>query len=349
MRRLTACAGAVFFAAGVASAANAADTIEIVGSSTVFPFTSAVIADFTASTNHRVVGRPTGTGGGFSAFCTDGPASPDITGASRRMKPAEFDMCRINGVDEIVELRIGRDGIVFANAKAGPAIEITRETLFQALGAQTIVDGALTDNPYGNWQQIDASLPAGAITVFGPPETSGTRDAFQSLALKTGCQSLHEAADLDVDATKADCEALRRDQAFIELGEDDEELLDRLRADQTAFGIVGFSYAYANRDIRANPIEGIDATVDTIGDGSYPLSRPLYLYVRADRFTLKPGLLQFLGVYLDEEAIGPEGYLTDLGLVALPDDQRLEMRSRFAEGRVLDIERFLFRGELATQ
>lgn len=312
--------------------AEARTSIEIVGSSTVFPFTALVIDRFVKTTSFKVVSRSSGTGGGIAAFCAGiGEQHPDITAASRAMTEAERSRCAANGVTEITEIKIGNDGIVFANAARSQHFNITRRQVFDALARQVVKDGVLVENPHRTWQDIDPALPAKPIVVLGPPTTSGTRDAFVELAMIPGCDGYDVIRALPADRKKTVCTTVRDGGHYVDMGENDVEIVKRLQVEPDAFGIFGFSYVFENKGvIAANPVDGVSPSEESIADGSYPLSRPLFLYVKTASRSVAPGLKEFLVEYTSERAMGPNGYLVDAGLVPLPDAERLRARQAAA-------------------
>ena len=308
-----------------ASAASARDQIQIVGSSTVFPFTTTGAETFAKTGPFKApVVESTGTGGGMKLFRAGvGEQHPDMTGASRAMKSSEFEDCAKNGVTEIVEIKIGYDGIVLANAKNGPEFNLTKAPIWMALAKQVPFDGKLVDNPYKKWNEIDASLPNEPIVVYGPPPTSGTRDAFVELVMDKGCEASPVVEALDKDAKKAACQTVREDGAFIEAGENDTLIVQKLEADPEAAGIFGFSFLDQNGDkVKGAVVDGKAPTYEAIADGSYKVSRPLFLYVKKAHVGVIPGIPEFLVEYTSERAWGPDGYLADKGLIAMPDEQR---------------------------
>lgn len=316
----------VFF---VPVSAGARNQVEIAGSSTVFPFTAAVI-DKIRHSGVSVVSRSTGTGGGIQDFCS-GPSDrwPDVTGASRRMTERERQRCQQNDVLRVTELLIGYDGIVVANSLRSPKVDFTREQLYYALAKDIIKNGQIRANFYQKWSEIDRFLPDHKIEVIGPPSTSGTRDSFEQLAIKPPC--LKQASGLGIPAEQQEgvCTAVRRDGAYVELGEDDVEFINQLKVTPNAFGIFGYSYVLRYRDIvQPNKIDGVMPSPENIDNGTYPLSRPLFLYVKDDRLRSVPGLAQFLQEYLSERAMGAEGYLVDAGLVPLNAELRSTVQSK---------------------
>lgn len=323
----------------LATPAVAADRIEIVGSSTVFPFTARVIEEFARQSDGTVVGRSTGTGGGLKAFCAGaGDADPDIAGASRPIASAELDLCAANGVDKVIELMIGRDGIVVAqsnvantNNRKNDMPSLTRAQIYQALASETVIDGTISINVLTSWRDISAELPPRAIRVMGPPKTSGTRDAFEALALDAGCSTFRAVDTLDAARRKKVCHTMRTDGPYIEMGEDDNEIIRKLREDHTLLGIFGYSYAESNPDIEPVAIEGILPSPESIADGTYPLARPLFLYVKASSLDRKPQLREFLTLYLSDVMIGDHGALVDVGLVPPTDAERASSRRILAD------------------
>ncbi len=321
-------------AASVAMAgqAHARDQIKIVGSSTVFPYTQAVAEEFANTTGMPApVVESTGSGGGMQIFCQGiGEAHPDITGASRAMKQSEYELCRENGVTDVTEALIGYDGLSIAYSRQAPADwELTRAQVYLALGAQVPVEGEWVENPYQKWSEIDASLPDVEITVYGPPPTSGTRDAFVELAMREGCKQLDYVKDGDFDKAwvKENCSRMRQDGPFIEAGENDNLIVQRLDSDPNALGIFGYSFLYENSDKLAGAvIEGVEPNADTIADFAYPISRPLFFYVKNAHRGVIPGMDEFIEEYMSEAAIGPGGYLAERGLVPLPDDKRAKVQ-----------------------
>lgn len=325
-------AGALALAAAVVSfgtAAEARDQIRIVGSSTVFPYTQAVAEQFANVTGQPApVVESTGTGGGFKAFCGGvGVDHPDVTGASRAIKKSEFDACTAAGVTSVTEVLLGYDGLSVAHARSGTSVNLSKAQLFQALAAKVEKDGQIIDNPYKKWSEIDASLPDVAITVFGPPPTSGTRDAFVELVMHPGCDAFPAIKALEGDAKKEVCERMRQDGPFIEAGENDNLIVQRLEADPTSLGIFGYSFLFENQDkLIGTPIDGIAPSTETIADGSYKISRPLFIYVKNAHRGVIPGLDDFLTEYVSENAFGEGGYLAERGLIPLSAEKREEVR-----------------------
>ena len=312
----------------LAGQAEARDQIRIVGSSTVFPFTSAVAEQFGKAGQFKTpVVESTGTGGGLKLFCAGvGVDHPDITNASRKIKDSEIEQCAKNGVKEITEVKVGFDGIALANSKAGPKMSITEAQIWQALAKEVPQGGKLVPNPYKNWSEIDASLPNEKIEVLGPPPTSGTRDAFVELVLDKGCEEFAEVKALEGDAKKAACQSIREDGAFIEAGENDNLIVQKLEANKAAFGVFGYSFLDQNVDkLQGSAVNGVEPTFETISSGEYPVSRSLYVYVKNAHVGVIPGIKEFVAEYMSDKASGEEGYLVDKGLIPLPEDEHKEV------------------------
>jgi phosphate transport system substrate-binding protein len=312
-------------AVGVVGAAEARDQIRIVGSSTVFPFSTAVAEQFGKTSSFATpVIESTGTGGGMKLFCAGvGESHPDMTNASRRMKKSEFEACTKNGIG-ITEVKVGFDGIVIANSKAGPNISLTLPQVFQALAKEVPMNGKLVANPYKMWSDIDPSLPQTKIEVLGPPPTSGTRDAFVEIAMEGGCKKLAGAKELGLK--KKACHVIREDGAFIEAGENDNLIVQKLEANPAAFGIFGFSFLDQNSDkVKGAKVNGTSPEFEEIAAGNYPISRSLFFYVKKQHVGVIPGIKEFVAEFTSENAWGPEGYLADKGLIPLPDSDRKAM------------------------
>ena len=312
-----------------AGAAQARDQIRIVGSSTVFPFSTTVAERFGKSTDFKTpVVESTGSGGGLKLFCAGvGVQHPDITNSSRRIKASEVTMCAENGVADIVEVKIGYDGIVIANSKKATQYDLTLKDLFLAL-AKDVPDGngKLIPNPYTTWNDVNPDLPSTKIEVLGPPPTSGTRDAFVELALEGGCKSFDWIKALkksDNNRYKAICHTIREDGAYVEAGENDNLIVQKLEANPDALGIFGFSFLDQNTDkVQGSKIEGVEPEFELIAEGEYPVSRPLYFYVKKAHVGVIPGIAEFLAEFTSDKAVGEDGYLADKGLIPMPDDER---------------------------
>lgn len=311
----------------VAGAAEARDQIRIVGSSTVFPFSTAVAEQFGKTTSFKTpVVESTGSGGGMKLFCAGiGEGHPDITNASRRIKASEFKKCAENGIG-ITEVKVGFDGIVLANSKKGPKLSLTLEQIWLALAKEVPVDGKLVANPYKTWSDIDPSLPNEKIEVLGPPPTSGTRDAFVELAMEGGAKQIKMLADMrkaDKKAFENIAHAVREDGAFIDAGENDNLIVQKLVANPAAIGVFGFSFLDQNADkIQGASVGGVAPEFERIAAGDYKISRSLFFYVKQQHVGVIPGIEEFVREFTNERAWGPDGYLIDKGLIPLPDADR---------------------------
>ncbi len=306
------------------SAFAARDQIRIVGSSTVYPFTTAVAEQFGKASGKTPVVESTGTGGGMKIFCEGvGEDKPDATNASRRMKKSELELCQKNGVNDVVELKIGFDGLTLAHSKAAPGMKLTLKQLFMALAKQVPNDkGELVDNPYKNWSDIDPSLPAFKIEVLGPPPTSGTRDSMHELFMEKGSEgfeSLKALKEKDAKAFEKVWKTVREDGAYVEAGENDNVIVQKLEANPNAFGVFGYSFLEENSAKLAGvALEGAEPTYENIAAGKYKGGRPLFVYFKKAHIGVIPGLDKFMEEYTSDKALGPKGYLTRRGLVALP-------------------------------
>jgi len=318
---------------GAAQAQAGRDYIFIVGSSTVYPFATVVAERFGRGTEFKTPKvESTGSGGGLKLFCDGvGVDHPDITNSSRAIKQSEVDTCASNGVTGIIEVKIGYDGIVIANAIVSSDVNLSRADIFMALAKQVPGDaeGELIDNPNETWADVNPTLPDVRIEVLGPPPTSGTRDAFVELAMEGGCQSVAWIKDLkksDGDRYKGICHTIREDGAFVEAGENDNLIVQKLEANPNAFGIFGFSFLDQNTEkVKGAQVDGVAPTFDAIADGDYPVSRPLYFYVKKAHVDVIPGLRGFLREFTSERAWGDEGYLSDRGLIPMPEEERGEI------------------------
>jgi len=315
-----------------AGPALARDQIRIVGSSTVFPFSAAVAERFGRTTSFKTpIVESTGTGGGLKLFCSGlGDSTSDIANASRRIKRSEVERCRRNGVDDIVEIRVGFDGIVLANSKTSEPLALTSRQIFLALAREIPVAGKMVENPNLTWKDVDSSLPDRKIEVLGPPPTSGTRDAFVELAMEGGAAQIPMLLELkssNKNAFKALAHAIREDGAYIEAGENDNLIVQKLVANPSALGIFGFSFLDQNEDrVQGSPIDGTPPTFEDIASGSYPISRSLYLYVKKAHVDQIPGLREYIAEFTSEKAVGSEGYLSEKGLIPLPESERQAVR-----------------------
>jgi len=332
-------------AIGAAHAQSARDYISIVGSSTVYPFATVVAETFGRGTSFKTPKiESTGSGGGFKLFSAGvGVEYPDITNSSRRMKSSEFDICQKNGVKDIIEVKIGYDGIVMANSKKAKTLKLSRKEIFLAL-AKEVPDpkseGKLIANPYKTWNDVNPSLPNIKIEVLGPPPTSGTRDAFAELALEGGAKSWKWIADIkgkDKKKYKAICHTVREDGAYIEAGENDNLIVQKLEANPNAVGIFGFSFLDQNMDkLQGAYVDSIQPTFDNIADGKYPLSRPLFFYVKKAHVDVIPGIREYLDEFSSEKTWGKDGYLSKKGLIPMPEAERKQFQNAIKNLKTLD-------------
>jgi len=326
---LTALAAAVV--ATNAYAAAARDYISIVGSSTVYPFATVVAEKVGKAKGIKTPKiESTGTGGGMKLFCNGiGVEHPDVSNASRRIKQSEFDTCQKNGVKEIVEMKVGYDGIVLANSKSAPLTKLSRKDIYLALSKE-VPDPAggekMVANPYKTWKDVNKDLPDVKIEVLGPPPTSGTRDAFVELVMEVGCKSFDfiKAMEKDnKDGFKKACMTVREDGAYVEAGENDNLIVQKLAANKNAYGIFGFSFLEENTDkIQGSEVEGHAPTFEKIASGAYTVSRPLFFYVKKAHVDVIPGIREYLAEFTSEKAWGKDGYLAERGMIPMPDAER---------------------------
>ena len=313
--------------AGQAQAQSARDYVSIVGSSTVYPFATVVAEQFGKTSNYKTPKiESTGSGGGLKLFCAGvGVQHPDITNASRRIKASEVEMCNGNGVEEITEVKIGYDGIVMAHDKSAEQFDLSLKDVYLALAKQVPDPNggdSLVDNPYQNWSDVNPDLPDSKIEVLGPPPTSGTRDAFVELAMEGGCEQIEMIEAMEGDQKKVACHTIREDGAFVEAGENDNLIVQKLAANPKAVGIFGFSFLDQNTDkVKGLSIEGVEPTFEDIAAGDYPISRPLFFYVKKAHVGVIPGLKEYLTEFTSQNAMGEDGYLSDRGLIPLPEDE----------------------------
>jgi phosphate transport system substrate-binding protein len=317
---------AILFAASVllfshlANAQAARDQITVVGSSTVYPFTAAVAEQFGRAGKFKTPKvESTGTGGGIKLFCNGiGPQHPDVANASRAMKKSEFETCSKNGVTDILEIKIGFDGLTIAENKTGPMSALTKKQVYLALAKTIPVNGQMVANPNKTWKDVDASLPAIKIEVLGPPPTSGTRDSFLELFMEEGCEL----------ENKKQCHAIREDGAYVEAGENDNLIAQKLAANKNALGIFGYSFLEENTDkLKGLKIDGIAPSFETISSAKYTAARPLFVYIKKQHIGVIPGLKEFAVEYVSDKAIGEEGYLSDRGLVSLDKSDLAKSRN----------------------
>ncbi|WP_407646611.1 PstS family phosphate ABC transporter substrate-binding protein [Halarcobacter anaerophilus] len=335
---------ALFASAALTVSLSARDQIKIVGSSTVYPFSSAVAEELGATTKYPTpVVESTGSGGGMKLFCAgNGLNTPDITNASRRMKTKEFKLCEENGVTDITESVIGYDGIAFAQDKSNNAFNVTREQLALAVAEEVpSKDGkSLIKNPYKNWSDIDSSLPNREIIVYGPPKSSGTRDAFEELVM----QHIFKKMAVYTDKAKADKKykkysVIRQDGVYVPSGENDNIIVQKLTKNKNAFGIFGFSFLEENEDkLSGATINGIAATPDNISSAKYPVSRSLFFYTKNSHKKDVPAMNKYIEMFMSENMIGKDGILSEIGLIPLPQDFRTSIRKDVLAGKKLTLD-----------
>jgi phosphate transport system substrate-binding protein len=335
-KSLVAIALAASLGATAALAQSARDYIAVVGSSTVYPFTTTVAEQFGKGGKFKTPKvESTGTGGGFKLFCSGvGVQYPDVSNASRAIKASEVETCAKNGVKDIVEVKVGYDGIVLANSKKSSLFKVSRRDVFLAL-AKNVPDPAnptaLVANPYKTWNQINKALPADKIEVLGPPPTSGTRDAFVELVMEEGCQTfswIKTLKGVDEGRFKRVCDSVREDGGYVEAGENDNLIVQKLEANPKALGIFGYSFLEENvSKIEGSYIDGVEPNFDNIASGKYPVSRPLFIYVKKAHLGVIPGLKEFVAEYVSDRSMGSEGYLADKGLIPLSPAEAGKVRA----------------------
>ncbi len=349
--------------AGV-STANAAsrDYVSIVGSSTVYPFATVVAERFGKTTRFKTPKiESTGSGGGLKLFCAGvGVEHPDITNASRRIKKSEYDKCHKQGVRGIIEVKVGYDGIAIANSRKAALMELSRKDIFLALAKDVPdPDGGekLVPNPYKTWKDVNPALPDTKIEVLGPPPTSGTRDAFVELAMEGGCKKFPWIVAIKSESKKAGkagdkalatklkkkyqriCHNIREDGGYVEAGENDNLIVLKLEANPDALGVFGFSFLDQNSDkVQGSKVDGVAPTFDAIADGSYPVSRPLFFYVKKAHVDVIPGIREYLKEFTSSKAWGDEGYLADKGLIPMPKAERAAFKNDVDSLRNLILE-----------
>ncbi len=325
--------GATVLVMTFSASAVARDQIRIVGSSTVYPFATAVAEEFGRKSKFKTpVVESTGSGGGLKLFCEGiGEKFPDITNASRGIKSSEIKRCTKNGITEIVEIKVGYDGIVFANSKAAARMEISLRDIWTALAAEIPMNGTLVANPHKYWSDVNSNLPHTKIEVLGPPPTSGTRDAFSELAMEGGCKTypdIKAIKKINKKHYKAVCHTIREDGAYIEAGENDNLIVGKLKANSNAFGIFGYSFLDQNSDvIQGSIINGTEPSFNNISNGSYPVSRSLFFYVKKAHVGKTPGIREYLKEFTSDNAMGEFGYLPEKGLIPMPADELEKMRN----------------------
>ena len=327
---------------------NAREQIKIVGSSTVYPFSSAVAEELGATTKYPTpVVESTGSGGGMKLFCAgNGINTPDITNASRRMKTKEFKMCKKNGVTDITEAVIGFDGIAFAQAKSNTPFMVTKKQLLLAVAAEVpSKDGkSLVTNPYITWNQIDSALPNREIIIYGPPKSSGTRDAFEDMILKALTKkmsvytSLYKANKVKNKAYKK-YKKIRTDGIYVPSGENDNLIVTKLNKNKAAFGIFGYSFLLENDDkVQGSKVNGISPTPETISSGKYPIARSLFYYIKNSHAKKVPAMTKYVDMFMSEDMIGHDSILGEIGLITLADERRTAIRNSVSKRVKITLE-----------
>ncbi|WP_416879204.1 substrate-binding domain-containing protein [Litorimonas sp.] len=308
--------------------------VRVVGSSTVYPFSTKVAQEFKNITGNNVVVEATGSGGGHKLFCGGtGPETPDVTNSSRRQKKSEFELCQKNGVTDIVEVKIGFDGIVLANSLDAPVMDMSMKDIYLAFAKNiptSETDCTMRPNPYEKWSEIEPSLPETTIEAYGPPPTSGTRDAFVEIAMEGGAKEIEclaELAEVDGDAFEVAAHTVREDGHWIDSGENDNALVQTLVNTPTALGVFGYSFLDQNIDkIKGANIGGVEPIFENIASGQYKVSRSLYFYLKKANIEVTPGLKAYALEFTSDQAVGEGGYLEEIGLVPLPDPERNKVR-----------------------
>ena len=324
--------------------AEARDQIKIAGSSTVLPFATVVAEQFGKTYNKypTPVVESGGSSAGLKAFCQGvGENTIDIANASRPIKKAEIETCKKNGVAEIQEIRIGYDGIVFASHISAPKFAFTPTDLYLAIAAEIPVDGKMVANPNKSWKQVNPAFPDVAIQSFIPGEKHGTREVFEERVLAKGCEAaggkkLYEAAGMKSKPAKKACMKVRKDGLAVDIDGDYTETLARIESNKTAIGVFGLSFYDQNRDkIQVATVSGIEPTVATIAEGKYPVSRPLFFYVKKAHLSVIPGMKDYVNFFLSDRMIGEEGMTVDKGLIPMPAPELKSVRDSFTSGKTL--------------
>ncbi len=340
MKKQLACAAAVLAMAAATSAHAARDYVWAAGSSTVFPFATRVAENYARKSGKKAPKvESLGTGGGIKAFCSGlGEGSPDIATASRKMKKSEFEACAAKGVKDIIEVKVGYDGIVIANDKDGADFNFKLEHLYLGLAQNVLRQGKFVKNPYGSWDEIGSGLPGDKILVYGPPPTSGTRDSFVELAIENGAAKFPVISELKSNNEKkfkAMVDPLRGD-GWIDAGENDNAIVQTLTKTPGSLGVFGYSFLEENMDkVQGAKINGVAPTAAAISSGQYPLSRTLFIYVKKANLGKTPGLAEFVDEFVSDAATGKGGYLQSRGLIPLPAGQHSAQKDAVGAGKVM--------------
>lgn len=344
MKSLKLTAAALVASAAFAGVAVARDQIQIAGSSTVLPYAKIVAETFgeTYPDFKTPIVESGGTGGGLKEFCKGvGPDTIDIANASRAIKDSEVEACKAAGVTEIQEVKIGYDGIVFATDAGNADLKLEPKDLYLALAAEVVVDGKLVANPYKTWSEVNKDLPDAEIAAYIPGEKHGTREVFEEKVLAAGCEAsgaaeVIKAAVAEKDAQHAKCVAVRKDGLAVDIDGDYTETLARIAANKSGIGVFGLSFYENNADkLKVATVSGIVPSVETIASGEYPVSRPLFFYVKKAHLGVIPGLKDYVEFFTSDDMIGPDSPLAEYGLVPAPDAEREEVRKAFTDGKVM--------------
>jgi len=323
----------------------ARDQIKVVGSSTVYPFATVVAERFGKTSGFKTpVIESTGSGGGLKLFCAGmGTKHPDITNASRRIKSKEVKNCAKNGITDITEIKVGYDGIAMANSKQGPDFVLTLKDLYLALAKDVPADPegkTVKPNPYKKWSEVNPALPDLPIVVIGPPPTSGTRDAFNELAIERGCKKFPGRKAWKKENKKlykAQCRGIREDGPYVEAGENDNLIIEKLGSNPNAIGVFGYSFLDQNRDkVKASSVDGVMPEFEAISSGQYPVSRSLWFYVKNAHARVIPGIQEYTKEFVSARAIGSDGYLIPKGLIPLPEEDRAKFESDAKSLKIFD-------------
>ena len=344
MKSLKLTLAALVASAAFAGVAVARDQLQIAGSSTVLPYAKIVAETFgeTFPDFKTPIVESGGTGGGLKEFCKGvGPETLDIANASRAMKDSEIEACKAAGVTEIQEVKIGYDGIVFATDAGNADLKLEPKDLYLALAAEIVVDGKLVANPNKKWSEVNKDLPDVEIAAYIPGEKHGTREVFDEKMLAAGCKAtgaadVIKAAVTDEKEQHAKCIAVRKDGLAVDIDGDYTETLARIAANKTGLGVFGLSFYENNADkLKVATVGGVTPSVETIAKGEYPVSRPLFFYVKKSHLGVVPGLKEYVEFFLDDQMIGPDGPLAEYGLVPAPEAERQEQRDAFGAGKVM--------------
>jgi phosphate transport system substrate-binding protein len=344
MKTLKLTVAALVASAAFAGVAVARDQVQIAGSSTVLPYAKIVAETFgeTFPDFKTPIVESGGTGGGLKEFCKGvGPDTLDIANASRAIKDSEMEACKAAGVTEVQEIKIGYDGIVFATDASNADLKLEPKDLYLALAAEVVVDGKLVANPYKKWSEVNSALPDAEIAAYIPGEKHGTREVFDEKMLAAGCKAtgaldVIKAAVADEKEQHAKCIAVRKDGLAVDIDGDYTETLARIDSNKTGVGVFGLSFYENNADkLKVATVGGVVPSVETVAKGEYPVSRPLYFYVKKAHLGVVPGLKEYVEFFLDDQMVGPEGPLAEYGLVPAPDAEREAQRAAFADGKTM--------------